>query len=415
MMRPSPALFLALALATCSDPIQPPAPDGPARHDAAPAPDLSKSKPDASLHDATGPTPDAALHDATGPKPDMGKSTPDAALHDATGPKPDAGKPPPLLIYMAPAGKDANDGSSPAKAILTLGRAQQLIAAMKTHREVQIHIAPGTYRGQKVVWTHTMPAHKIRFMPQGGGKTRPVFDGCIAPGSCPGGTWLILKHSKGQKTNLHFDYIQVQNYHTAISLNGDRNAANTSNSHNRIYGCYFANIGNVFNPKLNPSTAAVRLVNSDDNLIANNHFVDIINKSSAGLLHAIYAAHLSDRNKILRNRFKNNSGDPVRLRDFSNYNIINENKFIKSGIYAGYTDWYCNHDIYTNCTKKGPECASWENQFRDNLLDGTYACAKLGTFKYFQGDKAKGCSPPKAGAKRLYTSGNKYTAKPCTS
>jgi len=341
------------------------------------------------------------------PPPDK-KITPDKA------PPPDKGAPPPLKIHLSPTGKDSRDGKTLKTAILTLARAQQIIAGLKPKGEVQVHIAPGTYQGQKVIWTYTDPALKIRFMPLGGGKVRPIFDGCLTKTSCPGGTWFILKHSKGERTNLHFEYVQVQNYHTAISLNGDRNSTKTSNSHNRIYGCYFYNIGNVYNPALNYSTAAVRLVNSDDNVIGNTHFINIINTKSAGLIHAIYAAHLSDRNQILGNRFKNNSGDPVRLRDFSNFNVIKNNKFIKVGVYAGYTDWYCNHDIYTNCTKKGPECASWENQFRDNLLDGTYACAKLGTFKYFQGDTAKGCAPPKSGAKRLYTSGNKSTAKPCT-
>jgi hypothetical protein len=48
----------------------------------------------------------------------------------------------------------------------------------------------------------------------------------------------------------------------------------------------------------------------------------VVNTESAGLIHSLYIAHMSDRNLIRANRFKNNSGDPVRLRDFSNDNTI---------------------------------------------------------------------------------------------
>lgn len=206
----------------------------------------------------------------------------------------------------------------------------------------------------------------------------------------------------------------MQRYQTAISLNGSRNAAGTSNSHNRIYGCYFHQIGSGFNPALAPSTAAVRLVNSDDNEIVNSHFVSIVNATKCGLLHAIYAAHMSDRNQIRGNRFESGCGDPVRLRDFSNDNVIRNNTFKKIGVAAAYTDWYCDHEVNTACTKPTPECPSWDNQFRDNTLDGDWSCKALGVFKYFQDDTTKGCSPPSAGAKRLYTSGNTKTAVPCS-
>jgi hypothetical protein len=332
----------------------------------------------------------------------------------------DSGPTAPLRIYLSTQGKDINDGLTTATSIKTLGRAQAIIAAAKPQVDVEVRIAPGTYYGDKVSWTTTMPSHTITFMPLAGGKQRPIFDGCLSAKppnpktGCPGGTWFKLSHSKGQKTNLHFEYIRVRRYQTAISLNGARNAANTSNSHNRIYGCYFDNIGNNFNTTLAASTAAVRLVNSNDNVIANTHFVSIINASKCGLLHAIYAAHMSDRNQISNNRFASGCGDPVRLRDFSNNNVIKNNTFEKIGVNAAYTDWYCDHEVNTACTKPTPECPSWENQFRDNVLDGDWSCNALGVFKYFQDDKTTGCSPPSLGAKRLYTSGNTKTPVPCS-
>lgn len=342
--------------------------------------------------------------------PDVGSTSEDA------GSEPDATESGPVVIYMAPDGDDARDGSSPAAAILTTTRAQQLVEGVGA-RDVEIRIAMGTYYAQKVVWTQTRPDNSITFTRwPSDGPGRPVFDGCEGPdGPCPGGTWFQLRHSAGEETNLEFHYIRVENYGTAISLNGARNDEATSNGSNRIYGCYFANIGNVFNPALNPSTAAVRLVNSDDNTIENNHFVNVVNTTSGGLIHAIYAAHMSDRNVIRANRFKVSTGDPVRLRDFSNDNVITDNRFIQVGTQAGYTDWYCDHDVRDDCTKVGPECPSWGNSFRDNLLDGKYDCTALGTFHYFQDDATTGCSPPSADARRLRTSGNTQHTPPCTS
>lgn len=349
---------------------------------------------------------DAAETDA--PDTQRDSTPPDAAAPpDATAP---AG---PFVLWMAPDGEDTRDGRTPQTAIQTLGRAHQILKGAAPTTDVEVRIAPGRYRGQKVVWTFSVPGHTVTLTRLAGEQARPVFDGCLSADNCPGGTWFILQRKDGQRTGIVFHYLHIENYQTAISFNGGRDAESQSNGGNRIYGCYFNRIGNVFNPALAPSTAAVRLVNSDDNEIANNHFVNIINTTSPGLLHAIYAAHMSDRNQIARNRFENNAGDPVRLRDFSNDNVIQNNRFKKVGIEAGYTEWYCDHAARTDCTKPTPECPSWGNQFRDNELNGNYACAQLATFKYFQGDSTAGCAPPSAEARRLRTSGNTHTARPC--
>ncbi len=354
-----------------------------------------------------------------GPEPSGPERTPPEPTPLEPAPEqvpPEPGPAGPLRIYLATNGNDTRTGLTASSAIQSLQRAHDLLVKMKPQRDVEIRIAPGNYYRQTVVWTYTMPKNTITFMPEKNDKVRPVFDGCASSSNktCPGGTWLTLKHSKGERTNLHFEYIQVQRYQTAISFNGSRNKPNTSNSHNRIYGCFFKDIGNVFNSSLKPSTAAVRLVNSDDNEVANSHFVNVVNTNSGGLIHAIYVAHMSDRNQILRNRFKTSTGDPIRIRDFSNYNNIQGNQFTKVATSAAYTEWYCNHDKRTDCTKPTAECPSWENQFRNNTLDGDYTCKALGTWKILIPENAKGCNVVKTGAQRLYTSGNKPTSKPCS-
>lgn len=359
--------------------------------------------------------PDAAVGDGgPGPDPDGGPSPdPDGGPL----PEPDAGPPEPtgpLVLYMTPDGSDGRSGTALSRSVRTLTRIHEIIANLRPDRDVEVRIAPGTYRGQKVRWTYTMPDHTIRFVTSASDNTRPVFDGCLADGSCPGGTWFILASSSGQPTNLEFRYLRVTRYQTAISLNGSRATRSTSNGSNTLFGMFFDRIGNVFNPSLAYSTAAVRLVNSDDNEIINNHFVDVINSDRGSLIHAIYAAHGSDRNRIERNRFQRSTGDPVRIRDYSNGNIIRENRFIKVGTAAGYTDWYCDHDTRTDCTSPNPECPSWDNQFRDNTLDGKWNCTPLGVFEYFQDDSATGCSRPTSSSRRLRTSGNTQTSTPCS-
>ncbi len=322
----------------------------------------------------------------------------------------------PLQIWMSPTGNDASNGLTPATAVSTLTRVQGVLAA--THgtkawgHDVEVRIAPGRYVGQRVSWTHTSSARKITFMPAVDGVARPVFDGCSSATQCVTGSFFRLVSKRGEKTNIAFEHIEVVRYQTAISFEGDRDTPTKWNGGNRIFDCRFEKIGNTYAPGIAPSTAAVRLVNSDDNTIANNQFVDIVNSPSPALLHAIYAAHGSDRNTITGNAFLRNGGDPVRLRDFSNGNVITKNRFEKAGIAAGYTEWYCDHDVRSDCTKAAAECPSWNNQFRDNQLIGTATCAPLPVFHYFQDDSATGCVKP-AGAVRLSTSGNTQNTAAC--
>ncbi|MEE2750158.1 MAG: right-handed parallel beta-helix repeat-containing protein [Myxococcota bacterium] len=336
---------------------------------------------------------------------------------DDTGESP----PPPVYrLYLAVDGNDSHDGLSPLSPIHTLERAQEILESENPVGEVEVRIGPGTYYGQQIEWRWTRPDTQITFRPLADGGDRPHFDGCLEPNpsdlesGCPGGTFFRLRHTAGEETRLNFEYITVKRYQTAISFDGNRNDEAKSNGSNRIYGCYFRNIGSAFAPHLTPSTAVVRMVNSDDNVVANSHFVDVENAESGGLIHALYIAHLSDRNRIERNRFKNNSGDAVRLRDFSNDNQIRDNTYIQAGVNAGYTDWYCDQDVRDDCTKPTPECPSWDNEFRDNELDGTYSCEELGVFEYFQDETTTGCAPPTPGSVRLRTSGNTKLDPPCT-
>lgn len=309
-----------------------------------------------------------------------------------------------LELFLAPDGSDANNGLSLAAPILTVARAQEIIGAEGHPGDVRIRIAPGRYHGQTVVWTYARAGRRIVFEALDPEAPLPVFDGCSKAGECSGGTWFRLNFSAGRHTNLEFRHLRFENYQTAISFNGNRNSENGFNGGNVIYGCSFYRIGNVFNPELAPSTAVIRLVNSRENIIENNDFVDAINVTGGVLLHAVYVAHLSGGNFILQNRFIDHSGDAVRVRDFSNDNVILDNIFLRAGA-DGYSEWYCDQDVRDDCTKPTPECPSWGNEFRDNRLVSGFEGGSLGTFQFHQDDTTSGCSPTED-AVRLRTSGN---------
>jgi len=302
----------------------------------------------------------------------------------------------PFKIFISPSGNDYADGLTNSFPIKTLARAQNILETYNPNQSIEIHINQGTYYGQSVIWTYTN-GYSITFTPVNFTKDRPIFDGGENIS-----TWFKLSKGNGSPSKLKFRYIKVQNYNTAMSFNGNRKYESSWNSSNELYGMYFYKIGGKFT-NFNYSTAAVRFVNSRNNSVVNTHFVDVQNNSSeASLIHAIYFAHYSSLNEVVKNRFENINGDPIRVRDSSNYNYIAENKFYSAGKVAFYSDWYCSSDTTTNtCTKPSRECPSIGNEFRSNDLYGGFN-GGIKMFKYYGNDYYCGA----LSAPRLRTSGN---------
>jgi len=270
-----------------------------------------------------------------------------------------------LVIYMGPTGSDIHDGSMPDRAVLSLGKALELAneAPDPDVRVVRITVAPGIYRGQTATTAGMAGGRGIIIASDDPQKGRPVFDG-----EGNDGTWLILNNASGRPTNITIAGLEIKNYLTAISLNGNRDVRDASNGGNVIRDNIFRNIGQSSWFSSTHSTAAVRFVNSDDNIVAGNTFINIRNKRKCHLLHSLYIAHDSTRNTVSENLFQNSCGDAIRFRDGSNDNRIVNNTFTDAWEKNPASDWYCDPSKRSDCTKVSGECPSKNNLFEGNRV-----------------------------------------------
>ena len=284
-----------------------------------------------------------------------------------------------LTVYMSPRGDDRESGESSAAAVRTLERVQQVVQAgvRSAPRNVTVLIAPGTYPDPcveaggtlesctataAVRWSVTMPDHTIEFRPLEASEPCPIFDGAGTRRSA----WFWLRGARGQLTNVVFTGLRLQNYWNAITFAGSVTDAALYNGGNILRNNVFAKIG--ANPRMvapgsenedqNLSFSVVGVTNSRKNIVADNVFTDIVTDYHCPWLHALYVAHDSSYNVITGNWFENACGNPVRIRDHSNFNVVSENTFVDAGYNGYFEDWF-SHTT---------ECASYGNTFTDNRL-----------------------------------------------
>lgn len=230
--------------------------------------------------------------------------------------------------------------------------------------DITVRVAEGLYRKQSVSWTYSRPRTYIFIVASG----RVVMEGTH------NSTWLRVPISKGEPTNIHVQGFRVSGYKTAISFEGDRERLAGWNGNNYILNNVFYDIGGLGSVV---STAALRLVNSRDNYISGNVFDKITNEEKCAGLHAVYLAHYSSGNTVSGNKFRDGCGDPIRIRDASNGNIITNNIFHHIGWRGLVTEWHCNKGGKYTCTKiNGPECLSKDNLIRANNYQGDLPLVK---------------------------------------
>lgn len=272
-----------------------------------------------------------------------------------------------LDVYVAENGSDSNDGASSLRAVATIKHAVDLVVLDhgSSKEAARIVVLPGTYKGQSVVIDGDFVKRPLTII----GQAKNPADFPVFLGNGGAQTWLTLKASSGRSTGLTIQALQIRDYFTAISLEGNRDAPHAYNSGTTIRRNIFRNIGSVASTHDDTgSTAAVRFVNSKDNLVELNQFRTIRNKKACGALHALYLAHFSSGNRIINNNFDDACGSVIKLRDRSNNNIIENNRFTHIEKAPAVEEWFCDMDARKDCTKKLGECPSTGNVQRENSL-----------------------------------------------
>jgi hypothetical protein len=349
---------------------------------------------------------------------------------------------PPFRLYMAPipAGNDGNDGLSPRTAVYSLNRVESLIQLHHPATDIEVRIEPGTYIAATKFWRTYIPGHTISFMPadyvygEGGSGVagREVFENAKTCSGYCGGFWFQARlpvaatdpvHNGG-KSGLRFYYLKVEDYPSGgISIFGDSErptendaysppiqirATNGLNS-NLFFGMQFTHLGTRWaNGPNYQGYGAIVLENSSDNVIEDNDFSGIDNVPAyEPLIHGLYITHFSSKNTVEQNAFSYIGGDPVKVRDMSNFNVIERNTFIGTKDQALYTDEFCD----TACAikyKLPRQCASFGNLFVDNQLVSAAAAVPETWLLSPAGPDYAGAAPCRipSGEERLRASGN---------
>jgi hypothetical protein len=352
-------------------------------------------------------------------------------------------------IYMSASGSDSAAGTTPAAAVKTLERVEQLVAAGPSDQDVEVRIHAGTYIAPQTVWQTYRPGHTISFMPDdyqigAGGDSiaaRPVFQNARATGSnryitgywfyaCAGGALTA-----GGTSGLRFYYLQVQYYSSGgISLDGSAGPCGggyTPSSGpgrpsargldgNTVFGMVLTALGNAYTGGLCGDAdwprcgyGGIVLTESSGNRIANNHFVNLRNSENS-YIHAAYVTHKSARNTFSGNEVTGVSSDPLKLRDASNLNTFDANVFGSNGFVRSSTPPTVHYLDEVNVD--AGECSSYHNRFTNNDL-GTFLVGSSGNLPSwylspYPNDMtwagAAGCPALPTGETRLTTANNTY-------
>jgi hypothetical protein len=285
---------------------------------------------------------------------------------------------------MAPDGAATNTGLTPSSPLPTLAAVQTRLREYDPQTDVEVHIAPGTYVAPETRWWTYIYGHSISFMPAGWSPgdpapTRPVFQGTGSDEY-----WLQARLSgtdMGGTTDLRFYYLQVRDYRRGgLTLagrvdnsSGVRVPDGPGVNGNTVYGMRFERMGDVYVPGA-PGFGGLTLINSDDNVVRNNHFVRLENTQvNLSAVHGVYLAHGSDHNVVDSNVFSHITGSPVRVRNSSDENVFHGNRFSYTSYspVGFYSEWFCD-DACAAENASPQECGSFGNRFYENELGPSY-------------------------------------------
>jgi endoglucanase len=184
---------------------------------------------------------------------------------------------------------------------------------------------------------------------------------------------------------------------------------------NSVKGMTFQNIGDKYGPGPGiDGFGAILLTDSSNNIISNNTFDNIENTgSTTGQIHGIYDTHFSSTNAITSNKFENISAEAIKVRDRSNFNVVEHNTFTATGGVSAYRDQFCDQACVNANPGTSRQCASYGNKFYFNTIGTSFTGGQQSAWtldppgETYAGNS--GCSIP-AGEERLHEGSNTLAA-----
>lgn len=280
-------------------------------------------------------------------------------------------------VYVAPNGDDNRSGKSPAEALHSLQKVQQLLKSQSLKiegKQLTLKMLPGTYRNIGVTWDFVAPGKQIVIEPA---EAAPAgkYSVIVSGANDELGQFFLLRVTEPSTTPVNTGVVirglHITDFCEGVSLGDWKSKARVTG--NVIEGNLFSRIGSKYEtPTPQPAgkplpdgkcVAAIRVKDATQNVIRGNTFEQIENlpsgltaakKYGPALLHAIYVSNSSTANRIEKNTFRQFTGSPVRIRASSNDNVVEGNTF-ESPIYLPQTEgkytisavsqWYCNDAV----------------------------------------------------------------------
>ncbi|MGD7789311.1 hypothetical protein ACQCX2_13430 [Propionibacteriaceae bacterium Y1700] len=229
------------------------------------------------------------------------------------------------VLYVAPDGDDAGDGSA-AHPYATLKKANAQLESTKPDTAVEVRLAPGTYTEYGTRWTYHS-THPLLITGDGGTAT---FDGRNTQGN------YLLKFGPDSATRAKMN-LTVRH----LGFTGSSNGLQVINvSAVTLSSLTFDKIGTSYTG-IGTGYAALSIQNVSSVGIWSPKFTDVINSADQqSLVHAIYAANNADNITVHDPVITRVSGDPLRFRNGSDNFVVDGGQISNAGRYTAFSEWY---------------------------------------------------------------------------
>ena len=239
---------------------------------------------------------------------------------------PDFEEPGTFTIWIAPNGSDARATSSQQYPVATLLRAQEILELENHDGLAVVYVEGGNYDEWGTTWSY-QSEHRTIIKAYDG---TPTFSGDGAKNQYG----LLIEPDPGQPNDMN---LSVEGLRWVDSTNGIR----VSGAFNvRLERLTFERIGTQHSATGN-GYAALSLSGTQGTRVIEARFRDIENaEPRESYIHAIYMSGETHGTQVIDSRFFNISGDPIRVRDGSNWNRVEGGSFTRTGKYAILSAWH---------------------------------------------------------------------------